>query len=53
MENKREISKLLWLAEDLLEQLINATECFDDPYSEEERKEAEQVINKIKEILNV
>ena len=49
--DKSVISRLIGVAEDLLEQVINATEGFDDPISDEEVEEYEEVINKAKEML--
>lgn len=48
---KQKISALIGVAEDVLEQLINATEDFDEPISEEEIEEYEEVIRKAKEVL--
>lgn len=49
--DKRVISRLIGVAEDLLEQVINATEGFDDPISDEEIEEYEEVINKARDML--
>ena len=39
------------VGEDLLEQLINATEAYDDPISEEEVEEYEAFFKQAKELL--
>lgn len=49
--DKGVISQLIGVAEDLLEQVINATEGFDDPISDEEIEEYEEVINKARDML--
>lgn len=48
---KQKISALIGVAEDLLGQLINATEDFDEPISEEEIEEYEEVIRKAEDVL--
>lgn len=55
MATEKDLKSMLRLitgiSEDLLEQLINATEGFDEPMSDEEISEYEAFINQAKEFL--
>lgn len=53
MKDSHKIARLIGVAEDLLEQLINATEDFDEPISEDEIQEYEEMINDAKSLIKV
>lgn len=55
MSSEKDLKHMLRLmtdiSQDLLDQLINATEGFDDPFTEEEISEYEAFIDQAKEFL--